>query len=106
MSDIAFAMGVVAFFCFGMRTLFVWIPNWRIARCSCPRCVHAFGNAAAVSSEPYYHRLFGRGTVVFDGPRRYLGARVAKCGNCEAEFVFSELGRLVEPFDPQRDPLE
>jgi len=33
-----------------------------------------------------------------DGPRRYLGAKVIACGGCGTEFVFGELGNLVEPF--------
>jgi hypothetical protein len=98
MADIVTAAGLVVVFFFLCRFVFVMIPNWRIARLSCNRCGKPFGRTKSDAAMPYYERLHGPGTVVFDGPRRYLGSRVVKCGHCQSEYVFSEMGAFVEPF--------
>jgi hypothetical protein len=98
MTDIVAAAGlVVVIFCV-FRFIFGVIPNWRIARRTCNRCGKKFGRTISGAATPYYERLYGAGTAMLDGPRRYMGARVVRCGHCQAEYVFSEMGALVEPF--------
>ena len=69
---------------------------------ACPHCSQKFGATAASTSSDYYERRYGAGVRVFDGPRRYRGARVVKCQACQAESVFGELGGFVEPLRSQR----
>jgi hypothetical protein len=99
--DAAVAVAVVAGTFLLLWLVFGVLPDRRIALRPCPRCKAPFG-AAVAAAVPYYERLCGRGTRVFGGPRRYLGARVVRCAGCQAEYVFGELGGLVEPFDPCR----
>src|SRR5262245_43420439 len=78
--------------------VFVALPPLRIARQHCPRCGIRFGHAVARARLGYSERLYGPGTTVRGGPRRYRGATVVACENCSAEFVCSCLGGLIETF--------
>jgi hypothetical protein len=96
--DVAITAGQLLAAFLALRVVFVILPRWRVARSSCPGCGLPLGREAARASVPFYERALGPGTLVMDGPRRYMGARVVRCGGCGAEFVFGELGGLVEPF--------
>jgi len=98
MIDLLLACGCVFMLGLAFRILFVTIPDRRVARRSCPRCGGRLGVAAVSTAVPYYERLYGAGTRVRGGRRRYLGSRVVTCGGCGVELVFSEMGSLIEPF--------
>jgi hypothetical protein len=72
----------------------------RVAATACPECGCRLRRPAARAAVPYYHHLYGSKVIVFDGPRRYLGAQVVRCSACGTEAVFSEAGRYVERFFP------
>jgi hypothetical protein len=98
MVSIAIASGLVILFLLCFWSLFEFLPKRRMAHFRCPCCRIPFGRPAFFARIPFNERLYGPGVKVNDGPRRYLGASVVKCRQCEGEFVFSELGGLVEPF--------
>ena len=97
-TEFAIAVGLLLAFLGIFPVVFVVLADLRASRQQCPQCGHPFGKKRFSLGLPYYERLLGKGVMVCDGPRRYFGARVVGCQNCGREFVFGELGKLVEPF--------
>ena len=97
--SVAIAIGLVITALALPQLTLVALRSWRVARRPCPHCRRKFGATAASISSDYYERRYGAGVRVFDGPRRYRGARVVTCQACQAESVFGELSGFVEPFE-------